>query len=392
MIHLSRTVEVQTYDAQAILSLGRTRPELLAVARLAADAGRPITGADVARELLGGVPNHVGKLVIDRCAHVGLLTWLPSRDATLTQHGAFALAHGEVLVPEEAVYRFYFADDPLLPSPLLHVRALRQPSAYDARTQLREARERRERIEADPVPRLLTNVPRDQVQISAVQRSPFAVVHAPTAGRRGPGGTLRFDLRWSPGERPRLLLTGALPGATPNESELTVDASVDAVPELVELGYDAVWRGLVAAATGHSEATLRAWQERYERPVVPVAFDKLPEATRRSFVHPLSVPPWRHPALGAFQAAELPGVEVVPASDADAQAWCHWLQWDAATGGYSTPALLEAAAHAARARFPHRSPRPLTPDEMLAAALSSRSERRPWTLLAPSDLGLWSRS
>ena len=42
MIRLTRSISVSSFDVEATVAVGRNRPEFLAVARLAADLGRPI--------------------------------------------------------------------------------------------------------------------------------------------------------------------------------------------------------------------------------------------------------------------------------------------------------------------------------------------------------------
>ena len=51
MIRLQRTVQIHSFEAEAIVAIGRDRPEFLAVARLAADLGHPI-GASGARVMV----------------------------------------------------------------------------------------------------------------------------------------------------------------------------------------------------------------------------------------------------------------------------------------------------------------------------------------------------
>ena len=120
MIRLSRHISISCFDAEATVAVARQRPEFLAVARLAADLGRPISSRDVLRELLGPLPEVLGKRVIERCIGLGLLeiTDQKNDEAALSEAGRLALEHGEVLVPEEGVWRFYLVDDPLVPTNL----------------------------------------------------------------------------------------------------------------------------------------------------------------------------------------------------------------------------------------------------------------------------------
>ena len=392
MIQLWRTVPVQTFDAEATIALGRDRPELLAVAQLALDAGRPIGGKDVTRELLGGLPEHVGWLVIDRCVHLGLLQQRGSRGpAELTEGGSIALEHGQVLVAEEGVFRFYLAADPLLDAALLHVAPLRSASAKESRDTLYEAKKgNAQHPQGGPPPNVLRQVALNQVLLSVVNGSMFEVRDAPRVGQAGPGGNVRLDLRWEPDGPAVVLVSGQLPGPGDEAAPLKADFRVETPKELRSISYDTMWTALVEFASEVPSAMLTQWRQLAKRRVLPASLAQLPEAARRSFSRDVEVPPVRFGQIGEFQASKMQKVELVPASQADALEWCHWLQWDAVSQGYATPAMVDAAAAKIRARFPHHSPRQMSAQDLLARAHRERADRRSWNLLAPSDLGLWS--
>ena len=108
MISLTRTVPVSSFDVEATVAVGRDRPEFLAVARLAADLDRPIDARDVLRELLGARPDVLGWRVIERCVALGRLVRAGTDGAAaLSEPGRIALGHGQVLVPEEGIWRFF---------------------------------------------------------------------------------------------------------------------------------------------------------------------------------------------------------------------------------------------------------------------------------------------
>lgn len=392
MIHLWRSIPVQTFDAEATIALGRERPELLAVAQLALDAGRPIVGKDVTRELLGGLPEHVGWLVIDRCVHLGLLVQRGNRGpAELSEGGSIALEHGQVLVPEEGVFRFYLADDPLLDAALLHVAPLRSTSAKESRQALYDAKKGNARaLQGALAPTELGRVPANQTLLSGVNGSMFEVREAPRLGQAGPVGSVRLDLRWESDGAPEVLVTGELPGPGDDVAPLIADFRVETPEKLRTLSFDTLWTALIEEATHVPSSTLNQWRQLAKRLVLPSDFAELPDAARRSFTQDVDVPDVQIDEIGAFHASTIPKVEVVPASQADALDWCHWLQWDAVSQGYATRAMLDATGAAIRARFPHHSPRQMTARELLVRAGRERADRRSWNLLAPSDLGLWS--
>lgn len=388
MIHLTRLVNVSSFDAQATVAVGRRRPELLAVARLAADLGRPINGRDVARELLGPLPEVLGWRVIERCVALRLLERVDKSDeAALSEAGRVALEHREVLAPEEAIWRFFFADDPLLPARLLHAQRLVASPVQDERRDLKEARASGERRPlTEPPPALLRScslaLPHPSVQSGQL----LQLVELPDRGATGPAGELRLALTWR--DEPSLRLTGSLPGDEAAGSGRRIDVEVAIPPVMTGLHRDDLWRALVARATGVPESRLEWWQTTAGKPVVPVPFASLPDPARNSFLHDLEIPTSAPMGLGRFEPTVLRGVEVVPSSEPDAQAWLGWLQWEA-INDYVTPAFLDEQSQHHLRRFPHHQPRALTAHELLARARAERGAHA-WFLLAPSDLGLWS--
>ncbi|MDA0839839.1 MAG: hypothetical protein O3B01_32420 [Planctomycetota bacterium] len=84
-INLRTKIEVKAFDLSATVAFGSKRPEFLAVAELASCLNRPITGEDVCRELLKGLPEPMGWRAIQRCVQLGILRQPnPRSDATLT--------------------------------------------------------------------------------------------------------------------------------------------------------------------------------------------------------------------------------------------------------------------------------------------------------------------
>jgi len=376
MIRLTRSVAVSSFDAQATVAVGRARPEFLAEARLAAALARP----------LGARPEVLGWRVIERCVDLGLLERSgKDGDAALSEAGRLALEHGEVLVPEEGIWRFFVIDDPLVPGALVHAQRLDAEPVRKER-EAAKARPRGERPQVDRPPVSLRGcvggAPRESVQNGHL----FQLGELAESGAAGPTGELRLMFTWD--AEPSLRLSGRLPLDGEGTNAKPIDAGVS-VPEVVaRLSREGLWRSLVTRATQAPEAELQRWQATAGRHVVPVPFASLPAAARLGFRRDLDVPASELPGLGRFEATVLKDVEVVPASEGDAQAWLAWLQWEAITD-FVTPAILEQHAREQRARFPHHSPRVLSAPELLAKARADRDERA-WFVLGPSDLGLWS--
>ncbi len=390
MIRLTRSVSVSSFDVEATVALGRERPEFLAVARLAADLGRPIGARDVLRELLGPRPEVLGRRVIERCVALGLLDAVGNTDvASLSDAGRLALAHGEVLVPEEGIWRFLFVQDPLVPTALIDVQHVQTEPVRKERAAAKAAQSKGQRLELpsnapDVVKRSCDGSPRT----SARNGHLFQLLRLSDKGSSGPAGDLRLTLTWE-GE-PSLRLSGRLPSQGDEEENTPIDAVMD-LPDVVRRwSEDVLWKALVAQATRISREHLDLWQNAAQKPVVPLPFPSLPEAARRSFRHDLEVPAPDLPGLGRFDRTALKNVDVVPASPTDAQAWLSWLQWEA-INDYVVPAQLERAGAEQRARFPLHQPRVMSAQELLHKAYAERGERS-WFLLAPYDLGLWSQS
>jgi hypothetical protein len=393
MIRLERTLTVQSFDLEATIATGRERPEFLAVARLAADIGRPLHGKDVSTELLGNLPDHVGWRVIDRCVALGLLERQGHQGpAALTNSGVVALEHGQVLVPEEAAWRVFLADDPLIDSPLLHVCRLDTPSARDTRAALPYGRKGEPRPRpssgAAPPPALLQAAQQGRTHVSVAAERTFQVRELAQRGEPGPSGQLQLIVEWAENAKPIVRLVGRLPAAS-SGSAPEVDRLLGQPSALAGATYDDAWTSIVATDCPVSINEIRDWLARVRQRLLPRAFDgSLTEAARRSLRTELDVPPLNLGTLGRFDATRLENVALVPRSDGDAQAWAEWLQQDA-IGDYVTPEQLRLMATEVARRFPHHQPRLAAPEALLRQAQQNPTAPRAHYLLAPADLGLW---
>ena len=388
MIRLSRSIAISTFDSEATVAVGRDRPEFLAVARLAADLGRPIDARDILRELLGNRPEVVGRKVIDRCVALRLLEREgTSGPAALSDAGRLALEHGAVLVPEEGIWRFYLVDDPLIPDILIHAERIEGDSMRDERRALAEAKKGGVRRQPDPdaPPDLLSRTVGAAPRESVARGNLFQLVHLPQGGAEGDDVQGRLELAW---DQVAVLRVQATLPTSAQGAALRVDAQLPIPDVLGRLSRDALWTALASHGSGVPAPELNRWRELAKTPVLPSRFEGLPEAARRAFARDLPVPASSWKGLGDFEATSLKAVKLVPATDPDAQAWFEWLQWEDLTG-YATPPQVEQQGRALLTKFPHHGPRPRTAAELLARARSERGDRA-WNLLAPFDLGLWS--
>lgn len=373
-------MKISSFDAEATVAVGRRIPEMLAVARLAADLARPIGASDVLRELLGPLPEVLGRRVLERCLQLGLLEDPSgSGEATLSEAGRIAMEQGEVLAPEEGSWRFFVINDPLVPAALVDLRRLQPQGVREERA----AAKANPRASKDPTPARLRACEAAPPHPSIRNGQLFSLLRIAEQGERGPTGELTLSLTWE--AAPSLRLSGALP-AEGARAEL-IDAEVATPAALRELTYDELWRALASYATRRPDSVLKDWRARAGKRVVPASFAALAPAARRAFRQDLTVPALEIEGLGDFEETTLRDVALVPETERDAQEWLHWLQWEE-IHDYVTPELLEAQAGAQLARFPHHRPRPARPAELLARARDAR-DARAWFLLGPSDLGLW---
>lgn len=390
MIRLHRSVSVSTFDAAATVAVGRKRPEFLAVAQLAADLARPITSHDVLQELLGKRSEILGRRVMERCISLGLLEKVDDHgNAALSEAGRLALSHGEVLVPEEGIWRFYLVNDPLIPTTLLHARRLEPETKQKERHTNKNGSGKSNQQRSQSCPELLQKCQGIAPSVSIVGGHLLKVLEHSTHGTAGPQETLQLALIWESKGSALLSLTGDMDNFDQAVARKPVDFSIEPPETLIELGYERMWRALASFATGIEKVDLEQWHERAAMPVVPAAFESLSEIERKVFRRDVSVRGSRWDAFGDFEPTVLKNSHIVPASAVDAQAWAEWLQWEA-IDDYVTPGRLEQISRTQRTKFPYHAPRFLGPDDLVAKARRELASDKRTFLLAPFDLGLWS--
>lgn len=390
MIQLKRVINMMCFEAQATVAVGRERPEFLAVAQLAADLDRPINGQDILNELLGNCPEVMGRQVLKRCVDLGLLESLEQGNyARLSSAGQQALAAGQVLVPEEGVWRFYVVDDPLISQRLLHAQRLETDRAQQTRKDNRKEADKPEasRSSASSMPSLLKACLSDPAAISVADGLLLQVKALPQQGVKAPGSTLELTLEWAPQAQPQIKLTGELPSIGKKAGQ-RIDATLPPARDIAP-SYEHLWKTLASSSTSIDMKTLDHWHEHTGELILPTTFAELDAVARKVFKRDVTVPALQWDHFGIFQPTELNAVPLVPASDTDARAWAQWLQWESIQD-YATPAQLIEMAEEQRKLFPYHRPRLATPDELLARALDGERDHRSTFLLAPYDLGLWS--
>ena len=387
MIHLKRKIKVSSFDMAATVARGQARPEFLAVARLAADLKRPIGARDVLRELLGGLPETVGWRVIERSIALGLLEREGRQGpAALTDMGRNALKYNTVLVPEEATWRFFYTDDPLVPDVMIHALRLPEQTAYQSRLEEKNGNP----TKGSSLPPALNECRSAPPRLSVCDQQLFQLLETSKLGTPGPVSELNIELMWeSSHPTPRIHLSGSL-----GKGNAAISVKTDLqVPTVVqEWSWDGMHLDLLQKASGVSWDQLVEWANKNDGDaIVPCAFKTLKPQARKAFMQDFKVFSPSLDGLGAaFMDTTLEKISLTPASAADAQEWLEWLQWEA-IGDHVIPAQLKITGEILRKKFPFHTPEPATPLALLAQARTQmQPDERAWFVMTPADLGLWS--
>lgn len=388
MIQLKRSISVKCFESQATVAVGRQRPEFLAIAQLAADFGRPINAQDIHHELLRNCPEAMVRQVHKRSVDLGLLESVEQEGyAQLSSAGEQALQVGQVLVPEEGVWRFYLANDRLLPHRLLHVHRLETDSAHRSRDDNRKNAEKPGSQRASSLPDLLKSCKSSTASPSIVDGQLQQIRELPPLGISVRDCTLELSYEWTPNGPPLVKLTGELKGIGKKDKQ-QIDASLPPSMKVAD-SYEHLWKLLAAFASQVDIAELDQWHEYTGSLILPATLADLSPIERKQFIRELAIPEWKRGYIGTFNSTVLSAVPLVPASDTDANEWAKWLQWDAIQDDV-TPTHLDQMGDDIRSQFLYHDPHLATPNELLAKALHGKRDARSHYLLAPYDLGLWS--
>lgn len=388
MIQLKRSISVKCFESQATVAVGRQRPEFLAIAQLAADCGRAINVQDIHHELLRNCPEAMVRQVLKRSLDLGLLESVEQEGyAQLSNAGEQALQVGQVLVPEEGVWRFYLTNDRLLPHSLLHAHRLETGSAHKSRNDNRKYAEKAGSQRASSLPDLLKACKRNTAAPSIVDGQLQQIRELPSLGISVRDCALELSYEWTPNGPPLVKLTGELKGIGKKDKQ-QIDASL--LPSIkVADSYEQLWKLLAAFASQVDITELDQWHDYTGHLVLPATLAELSPIERKQFTRELAIPEWKRGYLGTFNPTVLSVVPLVPASDTDANEWAKWLQWDAIQDDV-TPVHLDHMGNDIRSQFPYHDPHLATPNELLAKALHGKRDARSHYLLASYDLGLWS--
>ena len=387
MIKLIRTVECKTFDVKATVAVGRDRPEFLAVALLANDLDRSISGKDLSDYLFGEL-YELGERVLERSVSIGLLDWSEGSNETwkfanLSQAGKEAIEREKVLISEEGVWRFYYLDDPIIKDRLIHFEHIEVPKAGEERRSLKNGGSRPNNSAFTPE---FLKRHQEHTFISVVDSTPFMLQEMSKKGEKLSSEKLTLHTKVTPGKKLDITLQGELKSPSRKGSPLRVDQYFDPPEDLLSVTYNKV---RVELETQGSDVAPREYGE--GNLVVPVRFDeRLDKAARSSMRMDIQVsnPDLSSLGLGQFETTELKGVSIEPETDEDARQWARWLLLNG-MDAYKTPELIREDEEKIHERFPNHQIQPTDPNELLQEAIASTDQLWSRFLLAPYDLNLW---
>ena len=383
MIKLKRTVECKTFDVKATVAIGRDRPEFLAVALLANDLDRLISGEDLSEHLFGDM-YELGERVLERSVSIGLLKWSEeSGFAYLSQAGKKAIEQEKVLISEEGVWRFYYLDDPLIRDRLIHFEHVKVPKAWEERRNLK-SREPRPNNSAR-TPEFLKHL-KEHTFTSAVDGTPFMLQGISEEGENLSSEKLTLHTKIIPDKKLDITLRGELKSPYRNGSPLLVDQYFYPPEDLLSVTYNEVLAELAIQGRGvapreYGEGNL----------VVPVSFDeRLDMAARNSMRIDMQVPnpDLSNLGLGYFETTQLKEMSIEPDTSEDARQWAKWLLLNG-MDDYKIPELIREDEQEIHRKFPNHQIQPIDLCDLLEEACASTDKTWSRFLLAPYDLNLW---
>lgn len=402
---LQRTVDVRRFHIKATARVAQKRLVEGAMLRWIEDemeAGRPASAAAMVAEdgLLPGRPLMLGARLMLGGVSLGLLeiaadsTMETIEAVALTERGVEALRTELIEIPEEQIFEVLYAEDPLLPHPLLRIQQA-TPSAYEEISTRRSKREREpDRLSPPAGLRALCGAALKPILPSAGYSELVVDKIDKIAIVRETEAELYLELRLRDGEIPSLRLQGRLL----REKE-AVNQALALPPEEAREGWSC-------------ESLLRRrgiWNNRYD--LVQTAFAELSPDSRRRLIADFDVlvlSPEEgsdlvpltsdemdpdevrqlFPGYLPFQAARINDVPIGPDADESAEQWFRWLLADT-TQDYESPATFRARAESLKRKFPGFISKLKVPSQADFAHELRTADRQPaayFRLQAPLDL------
>ncbi len=233
-IGLKCKVRVRTLEVAAIVAVSRNQPEYLAVAQLAESMGE-VDGPLLCRELLGNLPKEIGWKVLEQALYLGLLERTKEKGpARLSELGKAALQQGQILVPEEKIWRFYLVNDPLIECGLLHV----EPIAPKDNTQGEKSNRGNDFAQL----RSICVQNRDGLVCSVIDGLAFSLKNIlANDGNVGITGEIELVLECDLNNSKRMYLKGTLPNGKTNSSHGIEKGEMSLPPTLETRTHRSLW-------------------------------------------------------------------------------------------------------------------------------------------------------
>ena len=361
---LTRRIVVQGWRAVGQVATAVRRRELEPVLLRAREAGGT-DAEDVARHLLFAQSR---KTVARRLLRIGAALGLleeHGREFALTESGERAIAAGKVFVPEHGAWTVWASDDPLLPSPVLHIEAADEPDA------VAESRDRKERRSFEPLPEWIRGTERAEIVPPAAGDGIAIRIDGLEEEAEAVEVDALMRLSWNVREG-RLRLHGKRDGRT-----------VDFELEAPETAPDEIWDVLLDC-----EGLSNDW-DRCRRSL-RTPFGQTTERERECMLRKVEFREPTVPGYGEFDSLTVPDVAVTARSREDARQWSLW-RLNTRIRDYATVQRYDQWNRDAVAPFVEYEPE-LSSRSALAqvawASAAGRPDARTWHLVAAEDWGL----
>jgi len=388
MINLQRKVNIRSYEYEATILVAQERPEFLAVASLADEKGS-ISDKDVAI-LFGGLPNYIGKKIIDRAVSMGLLNWGENKDiATISDIGKATLERGQVLVRQEGVFRFYVLEDPLLGSSIIHYDRVDTQPARDERDILNNPKSDVQKPTSVSIDKINYHSYKDSSDNSILLESIsngkiYSIERLAAEGEESNAFTSTLYLTLNIDLDPTVQLDDLVPNLN-SFPRIRINHQPLRSIQLMSISYVEIWKYLI----GQSEEIDSLDADRSENFVIHVPFYiNYSPKTLKQFNMEVNIIEPEMIKLGKFESISVNNVKVKPKNATDANEWARWLQWESIED-YQVPSTINTLKENIEEIFHEFEIGLPDSQDLLKRALENPTDPTSKYILTPYDLNLW---